>query len=330
MVQPAVSTDLIDVLSTLGSPFRILYKRELDQPSGSFKLRGMSELILESLLRAQAEGKSGVHVYTSSGGNAGIAAAYASKHHGVPCTVVLPVLAKQASLDKLHGLGAEVVVHGAHWGEADAYLQKEVIPAAPADVFPIYCHPFDNDTLWSGHAHMVDEIPAQLEKLGFHRGQLKAVVCSVGGGGLYNGIVTGLRRNGWLDVPVIAVETNQTPTLAESAKAGEMVTLREVRTISTSLGAPYIAQKTWDFFNSHPSHLVLVDDADASSAVVRHFDRFGEIVEPACGASLVLADNCDILTLRLGPLGAGDAVVVIVCGGTGTTAQNVEEFRATA
>ena len=73
-----------------------------------------------------------------------------------------------------------------------------------------------------GHTSLVEELESQLQvKPG-------AVVLSVGGGGLLNGVVEGLRRAGWEDVPIVAMETVGAHSLNAAMKAGKLVTLPEI------------------------------------------------------------------------------------------------------
>lgn len=328
MVAPSINTTLVDVTGKYHGPCRFLFKQELEQPSGSFKLRGMSKLVAFAIENARKEGKLNVHIYTSSGGNAGIAAAFASKYNNVPCTVVLPRTTKQTALDILQSLGANIAIHGAHWGEADTYLKKVVIKETRPEILAIYCHPFDDVVLWDGHADIVDDLAIQLKQLEVDPVHVKGIVCSCGGGGLYNGIVTGLQRNSSLSkVPVLAVETDQTPAFAESVKAGHVVTLPKVETLATSLGAPYISAKSWELYQDHTTYVKTMDDLDAVQATVDYYDEFGSLVEPACGATLAVANKRQDLLSVFGDLAPEDVIVFIVCGGSGVSKEALESYR---
>lgn len=327
---PAVPfTSLVDVSSTLAAPCRFLFKLESEQPSGSFKYRGMSKLVETSISAARARGASDIHVFCLSGGNAGLAAACASRSLGVPCTVVLPTTAKQSAMDKLAALGAQVLVHGAHWGEADAHLREVLIPGLPAATEAVYCHPFDDEVLWDGHGTMIDELAQQLQEQGIAPEAVKGVVCSCGGGGLYNGVVAGLRRNKGLTlVPVLVMETNQTPTLHSCVAADKLVTLASITTVSTSLAAPYVAAKTFDNYKLHPTTVALVDDMEAVEATVAYYDTYQELIEPACGATVAVATKRQDLLACFGELGPADVVVFIVCGGSTVSLDTLQAYRA--
>lgn len=327
MVLPSIRTHLIDVSDKLNGKCRFLYKLESEQPSGSFKLRGMSKLIAESIKAAKAEGKE-PHIFSSSGGNAGLASAYASKYHNVPCTVVLPVTSQQVSIDKLKSYGAEVVVHGAHWGEADSYLRDTVIGEAPKDVHPVYCHPFDNPVLWDGHGQLVDEIAEQLEEQKIEASKVKGIVLSIGGGGLFNGVCEGLRRNKALsEVPVLAVETYQTPAFGEALKAGKVVTLDKLDTIVNCLAAPAVSATSLENSRNRPTFASQIDDLEAVAGTVDYYDKVGGLVEPACGATVATSIRRQDLLDVFGDLNQDDVVIFIICGGSGVSEESVAQYR---
>lgn len=177
----------------------IWLKMEALQPPGSFKIRGIG-LACEEYVRRGAR-----RLISSSGGNAGIAVAYAGRCLSIPVTVVVPETTSERAKELIRQEGAELIVHGPSWQEANAQAQS-MIGATDA-----FVHPFDDPLLWKGHATLVDEVARSGSKP-------DAVVLSVGGGGLMCGIVEGLRRNDWADVPVVAVETEGADSLAQSIR----------------------------------------------------------------------------------------------------------------
>uniref|UniRef100_A0A060TBG1 L-serine ammonia-lyase n=1 Tax=Blastobotrys adeninivorans TaxID=409370 RepID=A0A060TBG1_BLAAD len=303
--QAYVQTPLIEspYLSAING-CNVYLKLENTQPSGSFKLRGLGTLVSQ---RVNSSPK--VHFFTSSGGNAGLAVATAARSYQKPCTVVVPSTTKQAMIRRLEKLGAEVIVHGNQWSEADRYLREELMTSTPDNVDAVYCHPFDDPVVWEGHSTMVDEIASQLNA------KPDAVILSVGGGGLYNGVIKGMERNGWLDsVPVIAVETEGAPTLHKSIEAGKNIVLPEIKTVATSLGAAYVTKTTLDnAMNKSQTKSVLVTDKEATSAVYQFADDHKFVIEPACGAALAIGYEDKLKGLV--DLKPTSNVVVIVCGG---------------
>ncbi len=273
------------------------------QPSGSFKLRGIG-----AACEAYARDGAG-RFLSSSGGNAGIAVACAGRALGVPVVVVVPETATEHARRLIRQEGAEVVIHGASWQEAH---ERVVAMRGPDDAL---LHPFDDPLIWDGHATMIDEAA---------RGGPKpdAVVVAVGGGGLLCGVIEGLRRNGWGDVAVVAVETDGTASLHRALEAGERVALPAVTGVATSLGAKQVCARAFDLAREHPLVSVLVDDAAAVRACMRFLDDHRLVVEPACGAALAVAYDA------MPALAPFDRVLAIVCGGATATAAQLSAWSA--
>jgi len=273
------------------------------QPTGSFKLRGMGHA-------CERHARHGARRFlSSSGGNAGIAVAYAGRELGVPVTVVVPTSTTERARRTIVDEGAELIVHGDSWQEAHAHLLSLV--AATDAVL----HPFDDPLLWEGHATMIDEVVRRGSKP-------DAVVLSVGGGGLLCGVVEGLRRNGWSDVPVVAVETVGAASLHASLEADRRVTLDAITSIATSLGAKQVCERAFELAREHPLTSVVVSDAAAVGACLRFIDDHRILVEPACGAALALAYD---RAAALQPFGR---VLMIVCGGVTATVAQLEGWTA--
>jgi L-serine/L-threonine ammonia-lyase len=291
-----VETPLLES-NAFDSGARVWLKMEALQPSGSFKLRGIGHACETYAARGARR------IVASSGGNAGLAAAHAARKLGLPCLVVVPETTSARARALLAQQAAQVCVHGLSFQEANAHAQSLL---GPQDAF---IHPFDDPLLWEGHASMIDEVA--------HRGlQPDAVVLSVGGGGLLSGVVAGLRRQGWNEVPVFAVETLGADSYAQSLAAGERIELPAISSIATSLGARKVSAHAFDLARTHPIKPVVVTDREAVAACLRFMDDHRVVVEPACGAALALAYRGD------GPLAAFANVLVIVCGGaTATVAQ---------
>jgi L-serine/L-threonine ammonia-lyase len=283
---------------------RIFLKMDCFQPVGSFKIRGIGALCKQAV----EEGKT--QLISSSGGNAGYAAAYSGRQLGVKVTVVVPETTGETARARIAAEDAEVIVHGSVWDEADA-LARELVEKYDA----AYIHPFDNPVVWSGHATMIDEVLQQCPKP-------DAVVVAVGGGGLMAGVVEGLQNNAWQDVHVLAVETEGAASLAASMQAGKLVSIDEITTIAKTLGARRVTPKAFEWTQKHPVQSVVVTDMDAVKACLNFADDLRVVVEPACGAALsLLYDNSRYLDNY-------DSVLMIVCGGAGVTVQQLLDWRS--
>lgn len=275
-------------------------KLEALQPCGSFKLRGVGHACEVHHARGAR------HLVSSSGGNAGLAVAYAGRQLGMAVTVVVPETTSERARELLRLEEAKLVVHGSSWQEANAHAQTLL---GPGDAF---IHPFDDPLLWAGHASMVDEVAAAGLKP-------DAVVLSVGGGGLLSGVVQGLQRNGWHDVPVLAVETEGAASLHAAMAAGHTVELPCLSSVATSLGAKRVAEQALACTREHPVHSHLVSDREALLACERLLHDHRLLVEPACGAALALLERPEVL--------AGyRRVLVIVCGGATATLGQIRSW----
>ncbi|MBR7635323.1 pyridoxal-phosphate dependent enzyme [Janthinobacterium lividum] len=289
---------------SLHSERAIWLKLEALQPPGSFKIRGIG-LACEEYARRGAS-----RFISSSGGNAGIAVAYAGRQLGIPVIVVVPETTSQRARALIAQEGAEVIVHGAAWQEANALAQSML---TPQDAF---LHPFDDPLLWQGHAGMIDEVA---------RAGLKpdAVVLSVGGGGLLAGVAEGLQRNGWDDVALVAVETQGAASLAAAVAAREHVTLPAVTSIATSLAARQVCAQAFAISQTRLLHSVVVSDQAAVDACQRFITDQRLVVEPACGAALAAVYG------KVQELAPYRNVLVIVCGGVTATTQQLDHWTAT-
>lgn len=282
---------------------KINLKLEALQPSGSFKLRGVGHA-------CEVHHSRGARRFiSSSGGNAGLAVAYAGRILGASVTVVVPKTTTERAKELLRLEGAEVVVHGDSWQEANE-LAHTLISSGDA-----FIHPFDDPLLWTGHASMIDEVARTASKPG-------AVVLSVGGGGLLCGVIEGLQRNGWGDVPVLAVETEGAASFRAAMSAHAPVEIDAITSVATSLGAKRVCKQSVDYIQTHRIESVVVSDADALDACEQFLVDHRLLVEPACGAALSLAYTPSLLT-------GYDDVLMVVCGGATATLAQIRAWRET-
>jgi len=278
---------------------RIWLKLENLQPSGSFKLRGMG------LLCSQAAAQGKRKVVCPSGGNAGLATAVAAASLGLQACIVVPHTTPEATRARIRRTGAEVIVHGKVWDEANQRA-RELASATDTEYVPAFDHP----VLWEGHSTMIDEILEDCP-------QVDTVVTSVGGGGLLAGILTGLLRHDRRDCRIIACETQGAASFAAAVEAGHPVRLSKIDTVATSLGAAQVAKWPVQHIGEFDHECLVLSDDDAIMGVVRYASDLRQLVEPACGVSLAVA-YLDHPALA----GARD-VVIVVCGGVSISAQLV-------
>lgn len=324
---PWVQTPLVESASlSRAAGCRVFLKLENVQPSGSFKSRAMGNQILSHLVKPENANRP-VHFYASSGGNAGLAAVCAARSLGYPCTVVVPLSTKPLMVQKLRTAGAaDVIQHGETFSEAGEYMRavimKTVEPDESPDVAKIALHPFDNEPIWEGNSTIVDELVNQLppavgeDEEHTHRGRplpVDAVICSVGGGGLLNGLVMGIERHRSMQkrsnkllaasgssdalqtnpIHLLAIETKGTDSLAAAVAQNSLVSLPKITSQATSLGAIRVSEKTFEYATSPPAgiavHSAVLSDADAARGVLRLVDDERLLVELACGVCVEAA-----------------------------------------
>jgi len=295
--------------------FPTYLKCENCQPSGSFKLRGIGHFVQKSY-------EDGVRsVVIASGGNAGLATAYSASKLGISATVVIPESTPIEAVTKLSDLGAQVVIHGQSWDDSNEEALR--IASLPGNT---YVHPFDDPLVWEGHTSMMAEVKEQLGGA-----KPRCVVVAVGGGGLLTGVIQGLQKNGWNDVPVIAMETVGAASFHGAVKARKLITLPKIDSIAVCLGARTVARRALDLVvnDEHTILPHLVTDSEALEACFKFLDHHRMLVEPACGAGLAAvysgivrrADEEGFL-LESGP------AVVIVCGGASVTVELLAKWKA--
>jgi len=273
---------------------RLFYKMECDQPSFSFKIRGM-----EKLCRYHLE-KGVKRFVASSGGNAGYSLAYVGQQLGLEISVIVPSTTSSYMIDKIISLGAKVEISGDVWDEANIRA-LEIADKTSA----VFVSPFDDPLLWDGHSTIIDECKIQMKKP-------DRLVVSVGGGGLLCGIIEGLKRNHWLDVKITTVETTGAASFYESWHAQKVIELKEINTIANTLGAKKITERALSLAKEIDIKPVLVSDEDAVNASQLFYKETSKKVEPACGAAL------SIPFLYPESFENNDRVLVIVCGGANT------------
>lgn len=291
----------------------IYLKLENTQNSGSYKARGIGHY-------CQSAVKNGAkHLVCSSGGNAGLAAVFSANELGVPCTVVVPTVTAKFMQERIANEGGKVIPHGASWDEANQ-LAIEICKKEGG----VLVHPFDGIDIWQGHSTIVDEMVEELGK------NIDLVILSVGGGGLFNGVIQGLERNGLGQVPVLGMGTEGAQSFYECVTTGKHVTYNDLHSIAKTLSVKRVSDQTFEYIQKR-GHVFarIVPDKLAVDACLKFAEDHKALVSPSAGASLAAVyDNIfkDLQTAGSIKKGALN-VVVIVCGGSEINVKQLEEWR---
>lgn len=266
------------------------FKLETLQPTHSFKVRGAFNALCQLDARQRGRG-----VVTASGGNHGLAVAYAARTLNISACVYLPESATEAKLAPLRRLGPEIVIHGKAWDDANALAL-----GVASESGRTYVHPFDDLQVMSGQGTIGLEIAEQLPATDL-------VVTSIGGGGLISGIASAARH--FLPrARVAGVETEGADSMYRSVRAGKIVELPAITSIAETLGARRTGKTQFDIVSREVSELAVVPDAAAIDALLELLQEEKLLVEPATSCSLAA-----LLTgkIRVRP---GENVVVVLCG----------------
>jgi threonine dehydratase len=265
----------------------VALKLELLQHTGSFKPRGMFNRLLAADLEP------GSRVVAASGGNAGLAVAYAARELGLHADIVVPVSSPAVKVDRLRALGAAVTRAGAFYPDAYAVA----IETAGRTRAPLV-HAYDQAEVCAGQGTLALELVEQA-------GPVDTVLVAVGGGGLVAGIAAALEGR----ARVVGVEPERCPTLHAALAAGRPVDVPVGGIAADSLGAGRIGEVCWAVARRTGLHCVLVPDEAIARVRRRLWDELRVLAE--YGGATALAP---LLTGAYLPE-RGERVAAVVCGG---------------
>jgi threonine dehydratase len=264
----------------------IVLKLEQLQHTASFKPRGAFNRILSNEVPEAG-------VIAASGGNHGIAVAYAAYTLGHRAEIFVPEVCSPVKIARLRGYGAQVSIIGANYAEA---LEASQVRAAQTGALVV--HAYDQPEVLAGQGTLGYELARQVP-------ELDTVLLAVGGGGLIGGVL------GWFagDVRVIGVEPEGAPGMARALEAGEPVDVSVGGIAVDSLGARRAGKLAFEQAQRYLERVVLVSDENIRAAQRALWNDLRLIAEPG-GATATAALLCG--AYRPAP---GERVGVVVCGG---------------
>ncbi|MFM7393809.1 MAG: threonine ammonia-lyase, biosynthetic [Cyanobium sp.] len=271
---------------------RVLLKREDLQPVFSFKLRGaynrMAGLAPEELRRG---------VIAASAGNHAQGVALAAQRLGCTAVIVMPVTTPEMKVRAVAARGAEVVLHGDTYDEAQAEARR--LEQARGLTF---IHPFDDPDVIAGQGTIALEILRQCSE------PPHAIYVAVGGGGLIAGIAAYVKSL-WPEVEVVGVEPVDADAMTRSLAAGERVRLEHVGLFADGVAVRQVGELTFELARRHVDRMVTVDTDAICAAIKDVFEDTRSILEPA-GALAVAGMKQDVQTRGL----QDRTLVAVACG----------------
>lgn len=260
-------------------------KLELLQHTGSFKPRGAFNKMLASEVPNSG-------VVAASGGNFGLAVAYAARSLGHRAEVFVPDTSPAAKIDRIREMGAEVrVIHGYYHEASVAALARQ------AETGALAMHPFDQPEVVAGGGTIGLELSEQVP-------DVDTVMVAVGGGGLIAGIASWFRG----DVRVVGVEPEGCASMHAALAAGEPVDVEVGGIAADSLGPRRVGGIAFAAARAWVDRVVLVSDEAIDDAQRRLWRDAHVVAEPGGAASLA---GLIAGAYRPSP---GEKVVVVVCG----------------
>jgi threonine dehydratase len=269
---------------------RLWFKLEYVQHTGSFKTRGMLNQILAAAERGALPPTG---VIAASGGNAGLAAAYAARDLGVPAEVYVPETAPAIKVAKLAKLGARVVPTGREYAEAQAAATTRA-----AETGALLCHAYDDPDMIAGNGTVGLELLDQLP------GGFDTVLVAVGGGGLIGGVLAALHDQ----ARVIAVESATSSCLHQALRHGHPLDVPVAGVAADALGARRVGRLPYALAAAAGITSLLVDDQAIIDARHRLWDDYRIAVEHGTAAAYAALTSG---TYQPAP---GERVVVLLCG----------------
>ncbi|MDX3749074.1 threonine/serine dehydratase [Streptomyces sp. AK08-02] len=278
-------------------PCELWLALEYMQHTGSFKARG-AQNFLQSHRDAGTLPDAGVTI--ASGGNAGLACAWAAQQQGIRATVFLPATAPEVKVTRLRSYGADVRLVGAEYTEALAACEHF---AAATGALP--SHAYDHPLIAAGAGTLLEEIHARLPGL-------DTVVVAVGGGGLFTGVATAARHRG---IRTVAVEPANCRALNAAIEAGRPVDVPVDSVAADSLGARRTSAMALDAARQGDVHSVLVPDDEIIRARQSLWDHRRVAVEHGAATALAALTARESSSESGYRPAAGERVAVVLCGG---------------
>jgi threonine dehydratase len=243
-------------------------------------------------------------VVCSSAGNHAQGVALAAKIHGIRAVVCMAENATPSKIAATRGYGAEVILHGTIWDEANEKT-KELVRTEGLT----YVHPFDDEQLIAGQGTLGLEIIQDWP-------EVDAVIVPIGGGGLISGVSMAMKSHN-PKIRVIGVESSDGPAMKKSIEAGHLETI-DCKTIIDGLRVRRAGEINFSVVQRFVDEIVALPDREIFDALIWIMERCKIVVEGAAAAPV------GALLQGLVQLPPGSRVAVVLSGGN----VNLDQLRS--
>ncbi len=289
---PVIQLDLGDLDPAAGELPGITLKLEQLQCAGSFKARGaFANLLLRDVPPAG--------VVAASGGNHGVAVAYAAHRLAVAARIFVPTVSNPAKMERIRQLGAELVVTGDRYADALAAAQSWEQSSGAMSV-----HAFDQRETLLGQGTLGLELAGQAD-------QPDTVLVPVGGGGLIGGVASWFAGS----ARVIGVEPDGAPTLTRARAEGRPADAPAEGVAADALAPRRVGELVFPITQAHVEDVVLVGDTAILAAQRALWQAARIAAEPAASVGIAA-----LLTGAYKPA-PGERVAVVISGANMAPAQ---------
>lgn len=279
--------------------FDVRLKAEVFQKTGSYKIRGP---LNKFAFLSDGERRRGV--VCSSAGNHAQGVALAASIHGIKAVVVMAANATPSKVAATRAYGADVVLHGTIWDDANEKA-KELVRERGLT----YVHPFDDLQLIAGQGTLGLEIVRDWP-------DVDIIVVPIGGGGLISGVAMAAKAVK-PSVKVIGVESSGAPGMYDSVRAGAVVTLERVDCIIDGLRVKRVGDTTFQVVRRFVDGIVTLPDGEIFDAMIWTMSHAKVVVEGAAAAPVAALLHGLIAAPR------GAKVAAVLSGGN----VNLEQLR---
>ncbi|MBE7551950.1 MAG: threonine/serine dehydratase [Anaerolineales bacterium] len=268
----------------------VYLKLENLQPTGSFKLRGAMNKLLTLTPEQHAQG-----IVTASSGNHGAAVAYGLSRLGLQGKIFVPENASPVKVEMIRRFGAEVHPYGDDSGLTELYARDYA-----GQYGRVYISPYNDEQIIAGQGTIGVELARQLDPI-------DAVFVTIGGGGLISGIA-GYLKAARPGIKVIGCLPENSPVMAESVKAGRIIEIESLPTLSDgSAGGIEPGAITFELCQKWVDDYVLVSEEEIKAAMRLVIETQHMLIEGAAGVAVAAY-------LKTAEQFRAQNVVIVICG----------------